>query len=776
MRSAKFTISLLIGLTGIILVSCSGPGEDANFTANYLWFDEPATDWNQALPVGNGRLGAMVFGGVDEERLQLNEESVWCFKDEYKNKPGAESLDRIRELLFAGEYKKGELLARQELLDERLPSGTRSYQTLGDLKIQYADPGKYTNYKRTLNLDSALVHIQYQKKGTIYKRQVFSSAVDNMILFLETASRDAAISCKISLTRPGEGEEVIIHENGIIMKQHVENGQGVRYETRLEVINTGGTINVEDDGLVIVNADKLELRLVAGTNFSGEDPAELCEKDEMKAKERSYEQILADHIVEYQGYFNRVSIRLGNSEPGTASFYDLPSNERLESAVNHIDPELAALYFQFGRYLLISSSRPGNLPANLQGIWNEHLIPPWNADYHININIQMNYWPAEVTNLSECHLPMLDFIGRLRENGRRTAMETYGCRGFTAHHTTDLGYFTTPFGSPKWGLWPMGAAWASTHIWEHYLFTEDIEFLEDDGYFVMRDAALFLSDYLTEHPETGKLVTGPSISPENMFVATSGDTAATCMGPAMDLQIVWHLFTSVIAASEVLDRDNGFRAILQSQLEQLAPVNIGEDGRILEWSEEGLRELNPGHRHMSHLYGLYPSNQYNWNETPEYMEAAAKVIEDRLEHGGGHTGWSRAWMINFFARLQDGEEALHHIQQLFAKSTHPNMFDNHPPFQIDGNFGGTAGIAEMLLQSHMNELSILPALPEAWAEGDVKGLCARGGFEVDISWKDGELTQLKVLSKLGNDLKIRYGDNTREQSTEAGQTYSFSRI
>jgi alpha-L-fucosidase 2 len=763
-------------LAGSILaasvVSCKKPEPVAPLPEVELWYNEAASDWNEALPIGNGRLGAMVFGGTSRERIQLNEESVWCRKGAYVNKDGTEAIPMVRQLLFQGKYKEAQDVAVQELLQERLPSGTNAYQTLGDLSITYYDTAEVSEYRRSLRLDSALVRVDYTRGGVDFNRTVFSSAVNNMIVLREQTSEGGKINCDIQLSRPGEGEVVMYREDMIVMKQRIENGKGVLYEVRLKVILKDGRLHSTGNGLEIRGASEFELRLFAATDYRGVASWEECEECMVQSMKCNYNRVLKDHVQEYQGLFNRVSLELGSS-----SYSYLPTDERLALvSEGKSDPGLDALYFNYGRYLLISSSRPGNLPANLQGIWNEQLEPPWNSDYHININLQMNYWPAEVTNLSECHLPFLKFIGELRENGRETASETYHCRGFVAHHTTDAWHQTQLFGSPSWGMWPMGAAWSSTHIWEHFLFTGDTIYLAMTGYDVMREAALFLSDFLVEHPRTGKLVTGPSISPENRFVTPSGDTASINMGPAMDLQIVWHLFTSVIEASKVLDTDVEFRTLLQSQLDQLAPVKIGSDGRILEWSEEDLIEVEPGHRHMSHLYGLYPSPQYNWTDTPEYMEAAKKVLEYRLKNGGGHTGWSRAWMINFYARLKDAEQAHDHIQKLLEKSTLPNLFDNHPPFQIDGNFGGTAGIAEMLIQSHAGYVELLPALPKAWKDGKVTGLMARGGFQVDMEWKNGELTGLQILSKLGNKLELKYGESETSMETRRGQIITLEEI
>jgi alpha-L-fucosidase 2 len=536
------------------------------------------------------------------------------------------------------------------------------------------------------------------------------------------------------------------------------------------VLPEGGNISVSKDSIRIGKADAVTILLTAATDYRGGDPFLISGSQLTAASEKKYEIIKQDHIADYQKYFKRVDFDLGKTD---AVYFT--TDARIDAMKNgNIDPQLVELYYQFGRYLLISSSRPGCLPANLQGIWADGLYPPWSSDYHININIQMNYWPAEITNLAEMHEPFLQFIDDMRPDARKTAKEVYGCDGIVAHYTTDVWHFTEPTGQTTWGMWPMGIAWSCQHLWEHYLFNEDVVYLGEFAYPVMKEAAEFCCDWLVVNPKTKELVSGPSISPENRFKTSEGQAASMVMGPTMDHMIIRDLLTNTIEASEILNIDDSFRKKMKRTLDRLAPMRIGSDGRLMEWTEE-FAEDEPGHRHISHLFGLHPGDQITMQRNPEFLEAARKTIEYRLAHGGGHTGWSRAWIINFFARLQDGEEAYENLIALLRSTTLPNLFNTHPPFQIDGNFGAVSGITEMLLQSHAGEIHILPALPEAWPDGHIYGLCARGGFVVDIDWKNGELKKVGVYSKLGNECTLRYGERIIAVEIVAGEKLEFDK-
>ncbi|MFY9175884.1 MAG: glycoside hydrolase family 95 protein [Caldicoprobacterales bacterium] len=733
-----------------------------------LWYKESARDWNEALPIGNGRLGGMIFGNTEKERIQLNEDSIWYGGPVDRNNPDAFTyLPKIRSLLFEGKIKEAERLATMAL--SGTPEGQRHYQPLGDLFLNFNhDKNRVENYLRELDLNSGLVKVQYSHDGVTYTREHFASAVDQVIVIRITADKPSSISFDAQLRRGKYIEKIQkIAYDSIMLRGNTGGEEGISFSTIVRAIARGGKVCTIGENLLVEDADEVVLLLSAATTFRNEDYIDVCERYIDNAAGRSYEDLLQDHVKDYQALFNRMELNLQGLNDRAEELENLPTDERLKRVREGKDDfGLISLYFQFGRYLLISCSRPGTLPANLQGIWNQHMLPPWDSKYTININAEMNYWPAEVCNLSECHEPLFDLLERMREPGRRTARVMYGCRGFVAHHNTDIYGDTAPqdIYIPA-TYWPMGAAWLSLHLWEHYEFTQDIEFLREK-YPVMREAAEFFLDFLVEDSK-GRLVTCPSVSPENSYRLENGEQGALCVGPSMDSQIIYALYSRCIEAAQILGVDEDYVQSFKEIIDKLPKPEIGKYGQIQEWAED-YEEVEPGHRHISHLFALHPGNQITVRNTPELAQAARKTLERRLAHGGGHTGWSRAWIINMWARLEDGEEAYNNLKALIGKSTLPNMFDTHPPFQIDGNFGGIAGIAEMLIQSHAGEISLLPALPEAWVGGSIKGVRARGGLEVDMEWRQGRLDKVVLKPQVSGTFMIRYKQKSGQVKLEAG--------
>ncbi len=825
-------------LFSIVLFSGCNSGPWSS-DAYVLWYDRPAEEWTEALPVGNGRLGGMLFGDPSAEHLQVNEESLWGGMNVPNNNPDAlANLPAIRELILDGKIPEAYELSEKYLAG--MPGKTWSYQSVGDIFFRYADTTAVTDYRRELDLATGIASVSFKRAGNRIQYEVYVPAGEDLIVVKMKSEDEGGLDMDIMMTRPQDAV-ITVTENRIDMEGQVvdpddpERGPGgehMRFFASLIVMSCDGELKAGERSLKYTGGKEMTLFFNAHTDYNVDllnfdrsiDPRKQCTDAISKASWKSFVKIRKEHIAEHSSMFNRVKLELGGgveagrqpSVSGQAAGLQqaddgqaagrlragdgqaaegqktgtkpvagrrrggndpdldaLPTDERLRRfQAGGDDPGLIATYFQYGRYLLMGSSRqPAQLPANLQGIWNKDMSAPWNSDYHTNINLQMNYWPAEVCNLTETTEPLTRFMEELTGPGGVTAREAYGAKGWTLHHTTDVFGKTAVLDGVYWGMFPLGGAWMTLPLWEHYEFTNDTAYLRDRAYPVMKGAAEFISTFLVPDSR-GRLVTVPSYSPENSYIdPVSGKEFKLTYAPSMDNQIIREVLGNCRTAAGILGLDREWADSLQDILDRVPPDRVASNGTITEWIEE-YEEAEPGHRHMSHLFALHPGTQIT-PETPELYNAARKTLEHRLENGGGHTGWSRAWIINFYARLHDGDEAYKHLRQLLEKSTLPNLFDNHPPFQIDGNFGGTAGLSEMLLQSQNGVVQILPALPSAWPEGEVSGLKARGNFEISVKWHEGVAQKITIKSLSGTPLNLSYNGNINSMETEKGLTYIF---
>ncbi len=761
-----------------------------------IWLDRPAKQFTESLPLGNGRLGAMDFGGIEDERVVLNEDSLWSGSAQNADRTNAyAALPEIRRLLLAGKNHEAEDLVNQTFTCAGKGSGYGrganvpygSYQVLGNLRLnfRFADTNEVSGYRRELDLSTAIGRTEFSHAGVKFNREIFVSALNQVVVMRLVADKPGQISFDATLDRPGRFALQSIARDGLLLSGALTNGvdgDGVKYAAQLKVINHGGKITGTDGKISVTDADEVLLLVTAATDYqrfakiSGRDVRAAAGRALDRAARQTYEALLVGHVADYQNLFNRVSLQLAAAPSEISS---RPTPDRIAAMNLADDPTLAVLYFNFGRYLLISSSRPGGMPANLQGLWADTASPPWSADYHLNVNLQMIYWPAEVCNMSELNEPLFSYIESMTENGAKTAKAYYNARGWVAHVLANAWDFTSPGESASWGATASDSAWLCHNLWEHWKFTDDTNYLKQI-YPVLRGSAEFYCDMLIEEPTHHWLVTAPANSPENAFIMPDGKPAHICLGPTFDNQLLRFLFGACMEASDILGVDKEFAAELKTKRDRLPPTQIGLDGRVMEWLQE-YREQDPHHRHTSHLWGLYPGNEISPASTPALAEAARKTL---IRRGDESTGWATAFRMGMWARLHDGDHAFIMLQNLIKPAAgknpagtewtggcYPNLFDAHPPFQIDGNFGGTAAIAELLVQSQNEEIELLPALPSQWPTGAVSGLRARGGYEIGVTWRDGKLIDATVKSVSGNgECKISYQGKTIRLQLNPGES------